>query len=301
MSANRAGHSSKFTQEITHTGGAGLLLSGLRLLQPGTGVDRPRQVDLPTAATASSVSDALQLETNATVGRRGKAAIANSLGVGLLFYHFTASYTRIRAPTGVLPAFYLLWMILAVLASTGLVVSGVDEVRLFDGYAGWSTRLTKLGILYLAFGYVPVLMAVGNLAGHYTRSRSPDERNRTAYILLGALIFLAGAATDFLFAHGLIFYALGVLAVVLRWDDCWSGVGPPATGVAVGFAPGDTLLHHRRARSRRLRGCIRPIQPVVPVPQRFCPSPGEHCGRDGVRHRSATPLEPVRRLDRPLV
>ncbi len=144
-----------------------------------------------------------------------KGVIAVVLGVAVLFYHFSLLYTRTQAPWGLLPGFYLLWIVFALLSPFGLIVSGMEEVTLFGGYLGWSARFTGLGVFYLAAGYVPTWLAIGNLARACRRTRSPEEKNRTLYMLIGAILSLAGATSDFFFAKGLLFYPFGIVANLL--------------------------------------------------------------------------------------
>jgi signal transduction histidine kinase len=142
----------------------------------------------------------------------GKTALVMVLGASVLFYHFSLIYTRQAALRNALPVFYSAWVVFAGLSVAGHVISHVQEVPLFGGYVGWSARFTNLGLLYLGLGYMPALLGVHNLIAHYRSVRSPDEKNRTLYVVAGAGLSLVGSASDLLFASGLLFYPFGMMA-----------------------------------------------------------------------------------------
>ena len=142
----------------------------------------------------------------------GKTAVVMVLGISVLFYHFSLLYTRLHSPGSALPIFYSAWVVLAVLSISGYAVSHVAEIPLYGGYVGWSFRFTELGVIYLALGYIPALLGMHNLIGHYRGVRSPEEKNRALYIVAGAGLSLLGSASDFLFASNLLFYPFGIMA-----------------------------------------------------------------------------------------
>jgi signal transduction histidine kinase len=141
-----------------------------------------------------------------------KAAVVMVLGVSVLFYHFSLLYTRTRAIVKALPIFYSVWVISAGLIVFGAAVDHVEEVALYGGYVGWAARFSALGVLLLTLGYVPAVLGTYNLVQHYRASRSPEEKNRTLYMVVGAALSLVGATSDFLFASGLLFYPFGIMA-----------------------------------------------------------------------------------------
>jgi signal transduction histidine kinase len=141
-----------------------------------------------------------------------KTALVMVSGVSVLFYHFSLLYVRRRGPSAVLPAFYLGWAIFAGLSIGGQVISRIEEVTLLGGYVGWAARLTNAGMLYLSLGYVPAVLGMYNLIQHLRLTRSPEEKNRILYIVVGASLSLAGATSDFLFAGGILFYPFGITA-----------------------------------------------------------------------------------------
>ncbi|MCH8744270.1 MAG: hypothetical protein IIB31_01330 [Chloroflexi bacterium] len=141
-----------------------------------------------------------------------RTAVVMVLGISVLFYHFSVLYTRIRVPKANLATFYTAWVIFAVLSVTGHVVDRVEEVTLLGGYVGWTYRFTMLGILYLALGYVPVVLGIANLVQRHRVSKSPEEKNRILYMVVGAGLSLVGATSDFLFSSGIFFYPFGIMA-----------------------------------------------------------------------------------------
>ena len=141
-----------------------------------------------------------------------QGAIVLILGVWVLFYHFTQLYSNIRAPKTLMPCFYVLWAVFAVLSLTGQIVTGVEEVTLAGDYVGWAARITPLGYAYLALGYIPALLGVYNLFWVYRATNPPEEKNRSLYILVAASISLLGATSDFLFAAELFFYPFGIMS-----------------------------------------------------------------------------------------
>ena len=141
-----------------------------------------------------------------------KTAIAMVLGISVLYYHFSLLYVRRKAPAALLPTFYLAWVLFAGLSMGGQVISHIEEVTLLGGYVGWAARLTSAGTLYLALGYVPAVLGMYNLIQYHRQTRSPEEKNRILYIVVGASLSLVGATSDFLFGHGILFYPFGIMA-----------------------------------------------------------------------------------------
>ena len=141
-----------------------------------------------------------------------EGAIIMVLGVSVLFYHFSLLYSNIRAPRIVLPSFYILWGVFALLSLSGQIVREVAEATLIGGYLGWTPRYTTLGYIYLGVGFIPALLGVYNLLWVYRATRGPEEKNRALYMMVGAGICLMGATSDLFFAGGMFFYPFGVMA-----------------------------------------------------------------------------------------
>lgn len=141
-----------------------------------------------------------------------EGAIIMVLGTSVLFYHFSLLYSNIKAPRVVLPSFYVLWAIFALLSLTGQIVSEVEDTVLIGGYMGWAAHYTHLGNVYLGIGAIPALLGVYNLVWVYRATRAPEEKNRALYMLVGAGLSLMGATSDLLFSAGLFFYPFGIMA-----------------------------------------------------------------------------------------
>ena len=90
-----------------------------------------------------------------------QGTIVMILGVWVLFYHFTLLYSNIRAPKTLMPCFYVLWAVFAVLSLTGQIVTGVEEATLVGAYVGWAARVHSSGICLYDAGIHPG--AAGNI------------------------------------------------------------------------------------------------------------------------------------------
>jgi hypothetical protein len=105
-----------------------------------------------------------------------QGTIVMILGVWVLFYHFTLLYSNIRAPKTLMPCFYVLWAVFAVLSLTGQIVTGVEEATLVGAYVGWAARFTPLGYAYMTLGYIPALLGIYNLFWVYRATNPPEEK-----------------------------------------------------------------------------------------------------------------------------
>ncbi|HLF04730.1 MAG TPA: ATP-binding protein [Dehalococcoidia bacterium] len=141
-----------------------------------------------------------------------KMALVTVLGVAVLFLHFTVLYTRIKPHRAILPGFYLAWAVFTGLSLTNQVVDRVVDVALFGGHPGWEAKFTSLGVLYLAAIHAASLLGINNLIRTYRTTRSPEERNRLLYMVVGGVLFLVGVTSDFLFPEDILFYPFGMLA-----------------------------------------------------------------------------------------
>lgn len=128
----------------------------------------------------------------------------------ILFYLFVIDFTRTRVPRPVLYMLYVLWALVWGLSLGGVAVTGMQ--RKFYGYA---PVVGPAFPVYLLVTYVPILTALGILLRAFGRSRSADEKNRIAYITLGALASVIGGTTDYLPALGLNMYPLGIIGNIV--------------------------------------------------------------------------------------
>ncbi|MDP3064485.1 MAG: ATP-binding protein [Chloroflexota bacterium] len=132
------------------------------------------------------------------------------VATSILFFHFTLLFTRTRFNRWVVRALYVMGAMVWGLSLGGVVVTGMQEK-----FYGHAPVLGPAFPVYLIVAYVPIVSALVVLARGFRRSRSNDERNRLAYVLLGALASFIGGTTDFLPALGLNIYPLGIVANVV--------------------------------------------------------------------------------------
>lgn len=136
-----------------------------------------------------------------------KWALAVIPFVSILFYHFTVWFTGYWGAPWVLRGFYALGLMDGVLALLGLVAVGMQ--RKFYGYA---PVLGPAFPLYLVAAYAPTVLALAVLVRTYRRATSSLEKERIAYVMLGAASSVVGATTDFLPALGVHLYPLGIVS-----------------------------------------------------------------------------------------
>ncbi|MFH1141010.1 MAG: histidine kinase N-terminal 7TM domain-containing protein, partial [Chloroflexota bacterium] len=132
------------------------------------------------------------------------------VATSILFFHFTLVFTRTRTNRWVVRALYAMGAMVWGLSLGGVVVTGMQEK-----FYGHAPVLGPAFPAYLVVAYVPIVSGMVVLARSLGRSRSNDERNRLAYVLLGALASFIGGTTDFLPALGLNIYPLGIVANII--------------------------------------------------------------------------------------
>ncbi|MBI2855861.1 MAG: GAF domain-containing protein [Chloroflexi bacterium] len=126
--------------------------------------------------------------------------------VGVFFYHFSILITRTQGNRQLLVFFYLFAMVFVALSPTELVVEGMVK----KSY-GNAPEFGPLFPLYLLSAYLTVFMGALTLARAYSVTSSREQRNRFAYILIGAGCSLVGATTDILAAQEAIPYPGGMI------------------------------------------------------------------------------------------
>jgi PAS domain S-box-containing protein len=114
-----------------------------------------------------------------------------AFAVFVFYYHFTLAYTNIEGRRIILYAAYLLLVIAAAAAPTGLLV---ERMRLEDyGYAPVSGPLT---LALVAAGIFLVGDGIHNLIKRYKSTALYEERNRLLYLTIMAPLLLIGACLD---------------------------------------------------------------------------------------------------------
>ncbi|MBI4201538.1 MAG: GAF domain-containing protein [Chloroflexi bacterium] len=139
-----------------------------------------------------------------------RTVLPTFVGATLFFFHFTFLYAHIRPSRWVLPAAYAAAIAIAAMVPLNLLVTAME--RKFYGYA---PVVTPYFYLYLAFLYTMVTKAFFNLYRSYSRASTDEERNRTAYMLVGMVCSVVGGTTDFLPVLGLRVYPLGIVGNIL--------------------------------------------------------------------------------------
>lgn len=124
-----------------------------------------------------------------------------SVPAPVISYHFSLLFTGARVKKRVLGAGYFLAVVFFVLAAMGLVVAGMQ--RKSYGYAPIGGPMLLPAVL---IGYTFTALAAYQLLKASRSAPHPEERNRAAYVSLGLIVSMAGAAFDFLPMLGLPLY-----------------------------------------------------------------------------------------------
>ncbi|MBI2909929.1 MAG: GAF domain-containing protein [Chloroflexi bacterium] len=128
----------------------------------------------------------------------------------LFFFHSTFLITQSRARRGVLPAAYLLFVLIIPLVLSGLVVKEMH--KRFYGYA---PTLGPLFPGFLIYVYVVLFLGFVNLIVAYRETTSHEFRNRYGYVVVGVLSSVLGATTDYLPVLGVPIYPLGIVGNIM--------------------------------------------------------------------------------------
>ncbi|GAH99226.1 unnamed protein product, partial [marine sediment metagenome] len=120
-----------------------------------------------------------------------KAACIPTVGVFVLYYHFTLIYTNTRGQRRILLASYLLLVVVAALIPTDLVIQGM---RVED--YGYTPIINPGGYPWFAAGSLLALGGAYNLLKHYKVSASHEEKRRLAYLTIAVVFPLAGTLLD---------------------------------------------------------------------------------------------------------
>jgi hypothetical protein len=120
--------------------------------------------------------------------------VAGSGLFNVLFFPFTRAFLGITRQRRLTVAAYVVG---AVLAASGVL--GLQFRNVVIGRGGYYVPVFDSPVLYVmgAVAYFFWGYGVANLIGGLRRERSPFERNRIKYVLLGASIIMVGAASNF--------------------------------------------------------------------------------------------------------
>jgi len=142
-----------------------------------------------------------------------RIALANGPIGAVLYYHFTvllSGKATSKVSKRLIVSGYLLVILFMFLVPTDLLVKG-NQMKFY----GPAPVLGNAFFVYITLLYLYVLMGVINLWRAVRRSPSHQERNRSAYIILGTACFLLGGMSDFLPVIGFNIYPLGVIGNLL--------------------------------------------------------------------------------------
>ncbi|MBI2869525.1 MAG: GAF domain-containing protein [Chloroflexi bacterium] len=120
---------------------------------------------------------------------------------GLLFFHFTLSYTGIRRTKWLLKWLYGFVLFIIAISPTSLLAQGMQ----LKAY-GYAPVLGPAFFLFFAGTYLMAILGLFNLFWAHKNSRVYEERNRYLYLIIGGLSSLIGGASDVLPILGLPLY-----------------------------------------------------------------------------------------------
>ena len=135
--------------------------------------------------------------------------------VSIAFLHFVLLYTETRVSRLFTYSLYgVLLPLLALAPLSPLVLAGQVEKAL-----GYSLQMGPLFIPWVFALYGLVGMGLVLLIRMYRRTRSPDQRNRLSYLMIGTGASLLGATSDYIFAAGLLPQPGGIIGNII-WAGC---------------------------------------------------------------------------------
>ena len=122
-----------------------------------------------------------------------KLVIVPSFASAIFFYNFTVAYTGFKTKRWILPATYILLILVAIFSRTTLLIKDIyiDSSGYYMFIPG--SLLIPLSVI----GFALVLMGLSNFIRCYRNSDSYLERNRVIYIILGTIFSLLGTTLDF--------------------------------------------------------------------------------------------------------
>ena len=130
--------------------------------------------------------------------------------ISVSFYHFVLVLTGFKNRGRILAVAYSLMVIFIGLAPTGLVVS--DMKMMWYGY-GFIAGPMLLSYIIVLYGIV--ILAIFQLVKAYRVSTSSVEKNRYAYVGVGAILCVLGLLSDVVAARGVHVYPLGIVSNIL--------------------------------------------------------------------------------------
>lgn len=130
--------------------------------------------------------------------------------ISVSFYHFVLVLTGMKARGRILAVAYSMMAIFIGLVPTGLVVR--DMQIMWYGYGFISG---PAAVPYVIVLYGIVILAIVQLVKAYRASSSSIEKNRYAYIGVGAVLCVVGLFLDIIAARGVRVYPMGIVSNIL--------------------------------------------------------------------------------------
>jgi len=139
-----------------------------------------------------------------------KAMMAIGPWMSVFFYHFTLLFTGIKSRMRLVPAAYLLCILIAALAPTDLLFAGMEA-----GPYGYAPVTGVLGYPSIFAIYLFIVLGLINLVSFHRATTIQEERRRTTFIIVGVGCALLGGMADIVHAVGVPIPPLGIHGNIL--------------------------------------------------------------------------------------
>jgi signal transduction histidine kinase len=160
---------------------------------------------------------AMRSSPNTDIARIWEYLVLGSFAlVSILFLHFVLLYTNTRTHRFLVGLLYLILLpVLGLLPLSPMLLKGMNEPT-----AGrYALDAGPLFMVWVTALYALIVAGIVLLARAYKGTRSPDQRNRINYLIMGTVASFLGATSDYVYAAGLIPQPGGILGNVI-WAGC---------------------------------------------------------------------------------
>ncbi len=130
--------------------------------------------------------------------------------MAVIFYHFTIRFTKTKLPRWWLFCAYIVCVLFASIAGTRLVIEGMQ----LKSY-GYAPIPGPAMLLWGLFSYLMMILALRVLFRDIRTAESSVQRNRSAYILTGIIVALAGGVFDVLPSFGFVLYPGAIIGNIV--------------------------------------------------------------------------------------
>lgn len=139
-----------------------------------------------------------------------KGVLASASLMAVIFYHFTVRFSHINTRKWVLPSVYMICVIFILISRTDLIIRGMQSKPY--GYAPISEPIFYVLLL---FAYTMMVLSLFNLIRNIKKSPLAEQRNRSAYIIVGMSFSLLGGLLDVLPILGLPSYPGAIIGNIV--------------------------------------------------------------------------------------